>query len=198
VRGGAGTTGVRDRRQILVAVMHPLLFGLVWRQIGVQHLPPSEVGCFWLHAGIDREGSGTLLSGQLDPGSHAPCCGAGHALLHRPLSLGAWMGCEVLLGRGALRLERGQLRVPGGPHCLGTHRLTPQHVAAPRSRAHLGPLVIQEVHVQGPGAPQFFHLGFGTGGNVRAPVLRERCAGLALDHASVANQGDGCDAQPWP
>ena len=47
--------------------------------------------------------------------------GAGDQLLHGTLGLRARMVGEVLIGLGDLRLERGQFRVPGVSHFLGTH-----------------------------------------------------------------------------
>ena len=43
---------------------------------------------------------------------------------------------------------------------------------------------------------QFFNLGFRNGRNVMAPLLDEVCDLLALDHATVADEGDLGDAKP--
>ena len=50
--------------------------------------------------------------------------------------------------------------------------------------------------MQGPLAQQFFNLGFRNGGNVMESLLREVFDLLALDHATVANEGDLVDAKP--
>ena len=112
-----------------------------------------------------------------------------------PWALARGWSCEVLVLLGDQRLERGQFRVPGVSDFLGTHRIPPQHVADALLREHLGQLLIEEVHLKGPGAQQFFNLGFGNGGNVMEPVLREVFDLLALDHAPVANEGDLCGRQ---
>jgi len=52
--------------------------------------------------------------------------GAGYELLHRPLGMGARMVGEGLVLLGDVGLERRQCRVPGVPHCLGTHGMTPR------------------------------------------------------------------------
>ena len=176
--------------------MHQLFFCLWWRQIGFQHRTPIEFGFFLLHAGIDREGYGTPLSGQLDPISDTELCGTGHELLHRTLGLGARMVGEGVMLLGDLCLERRQFRVPGVPDFLGTYRIPPQHVAYTFIREHLGQFLIEEVHLKGPLAQQFFNLGFRNGSNVMAPLLSEVCDLLAFNHATVANEGNGLDAKP--
>ena len=87
-------------------------------------------------------------------------------------------------------LERRQFRVPSVPHFLRTHGVPPQHVADALLGEHLGQLLIEELHLKGPGAQQFFNLWFGNGGNVMAPMLPEVFDLLALDHAPVADKGD--------
>ena len=103
---------------------------------------------------------------------------------------------EVVVLLGDLGLERGQFCVPRVPHFLGTHGITPQHVADALIRQHLGQLLIEEVHLQGPGAQQFVNLGFGNRRNVMEPVLGQVFDLLALDHAPVAHEGDRGDAKP--
>ena len=94
-----------------------------------------------------------------------------------------------------MRLERGQFRVSGVPDFLGTHRIPPQHVAYALIREHLGQLLIEEVHLQGPGAQQLVNLGFGNRRNVMEPVLGKVFDLLAFDHAAVAHEGDRGDAK---
>src|SRR5262249_56321634 len=110
--------------------------------------------------------------------------------------MGARMVGEVLILLDNLGLERRQFRVPGVPHFLGTHGMTPQHVSDTLFCEHLGQLLIEELQLKGPYAQQFFNLWFGNGGNVMAPVLHEVFDLLALDHATVADEGDLCNTKP--
>ena len=142
-----------------------------WRQVGFEHIAAIEFGGFLLRVLVDRQRDGALRYGQLDPVSDAQLFCPRHELLQRTLGIGARMVCEVLVLLGDLRLERGQFRVPGVPDFLGTHGIAPQHVADALIREHLGQLLIEEVHLQGPGAQQFFNLGFGNRRNVMEPVL---------------------------
>src|SRR5262249_2313482 len=110
--------------------------------------------------------------------------------------VGARMVGEVWIGLGNQALERGAFRVPGAPPCLGTQRIPPEHVAGPLPRGHLGQLLIEEGHFQGPGPTEFLSRGFRNGRNGMEPLLREVFDVLALEHATVANEGDVCDAKP--
>ncbi len=103
---------------------------------------------------------------------------------------------ELVLLLGDLGLERRQCRVPGVPDFLGTHRIPPPHVADALIREPLGHLLIEEVHWQGPGAQQLFHLRFRHGRKVMEPLLREVVDVLAFDHAPIADEGDRVDAKP--
>src|SRR5215813_13380565 len=71
------------------------------------HITAIEFGGFSLRVLKDSQRYGTLRYRQLDPVSDAQCCGAGHELLPSPLWLGARMVCQVLIGLGHQRLERG-------------------------------------------------------------------------------------------
>ena len=74
--------------------------------------------------------------------------------------------------------------------------MTSEHVAEALIREPLGQLLIEEVHLQGPLFQQFFTLGFRHGGNGMESLLSEVFDLLALDHATVANEGDLVDAKP--
>jgi hypothetical protein len=157
VPGFAGPKRVLDRRQIFIAVMDYLFGGLRRRQGGFEHVAAIEFGGFGLRVLLDSQRKGALRSGQCDPVSDAQLFCPSNELLQSTLSVGARMVCEVLVLLGDVRLERGQFRVPGVPDFLGTYRITPQHVAYPSIREHLRQLLIEEVHLQGPCAQQFFN-----------------------------------------
>src|SRR5262249_1647122 len=123
VCGFTGPKRLLDRGQIFVAVMHELFGGLLWRQVGFEHVAAIEFGGFSLRVLIDRQGDGALLDGQLDPVSDTELFGAGRELLHRTLYLGPRMVSAVLILLGDLGLELCQFRVPGVPDFLGTHRI---------------------------------------------------------------------------
>ncbi len=194
--GGAGTHRLRHRRQIVVAVMPQRCGGWRWRQSGVQHRAAIASGGVVLGPCLDGQRAGALLSGPCDPVREAQCCGAGHELLPRPLDMGGRMCGAGVRVRGKQRLERGQWRVPGVPDCLGTPRMPPPHVSSALTRTHLGPLLIAAVHVQGPGAPQVFPLGFGKRRHGMEPVLGKVFDLLARAQATVANAGERGDAKP--
>lgn len=106
------------------------------------------------------------------------------------------MGGEGVVLRGTLGLERGQLRVPGVPDCLGTPGMPSAHVAEALLRAHLGHLRIKAVHVHGPLTQQVVTRRGRHGRQVMAPVLREIVDWLALHHAPGTDAGDRVDATP--
>src|SRR6516165_4463644 len=183
MRGFTGPKRLLDRGQIFVAVMHGLFVCLLWRQVGFEYVAAIEFGGFSLRVLIDRQGDGALLDGQLDPVREAQLVCLCNELLQSPLDVGPRMVGEVLVLLGDVRLERDQFRVPGVPNFLGTDRIPPQHVADTLIRKHLSHLLIEEVHLQGPGAQQSFNLGFGNGRNVMEPLLGEVFDLLAFDHA---------------
>src|SRR5215475_15539720 len=136
VRGFTGPKRLLDSGQIFITVMHDLFVGLLWCQVGFEHVAAIEFGGFGLRALIDSQRYGALRYGQLDPVSNAQVFGAGHELAPSYLWIGTRMVGEVLVLLGDVRLERRQFRVPGVPDFLGPHRIPPQHVADARIRAH--------------------------------------------------------------
>jgi hypothetical protein len=100
----------------------------------------------------------------------------------------------VLLGD--VRLERAQLRLPRVSDVVGTPGMPSEHVAEALSRQPLGPLLIEEVPLQGPDAPQFGNLGCGKRRNIMAPVRGQGFDLLALEQAPIANAGARGDTEP--